>query len=82
MGYIDQEGNYIINPDYADGTDFSEGKAFVVREGEYPICIDRCGKTLFKLDGVKTVEAFHNSTAMKSGNNLIQLAIKSEKTNT
>ena len=63
IGYISSKGKYVISPQYVEGTDFSDGLAFVVTDNSYPICIDKKGNVVFKLNKVNAVEAFNEGLA-------------------
>ena len=62
-GYIDPSGKFVIAPTFANGTNFSEGLAFVTPVKGDPVCIDKTGKVMFKLDKVDAVYPFTEGLA-------------------
>ena len=59
-GYIDNTGNYIIQPLYDFANDFNEGAA-IVTEGDHYLVINTEGTEIFKNDNV--INSFHNGAA-------------------
>lgn len=64
VGYINQRGKFVIPCEYLGGTEFNEGKAFVIIPEMYPTCINKSGKKLFQVDSVEYVHAFSDGFAM------------------
>jgi len=62
-GYIDKQGNYKIQPEYLQGTIFSEGIAFVVKENTEPIALDKNGSVIFTLQNIEEVMILRENLA-------------------
>jgi hypothetical protein len=64
IGYIGKDGNYVIAAEYAHGTPFSEGLAFVMStDGSAPVCIDTKGNAKFTLEQAQGVGPFYKGYA-------------------
>ena len=64
VGYISKKGKFVIPCEYLGGTSFSEGKAFVTGPEMCPMCIDKKGNILFKVDSVEYVYSFSEGYAV------------------
>lgn len=62
-GYIDNKGNFIIQPVYTSAGNFNDGAAVVFADNKYEV-INVKGKVLFKTDG--SINDFHNGMAVFS----------------
>jgi hypothetical protein len=60
-GYIDRAGDFVIQPQYNYGSDFSEGFAIVNDENFYKV-INQSGDVIFQNEG--TIESFQNGMAV------------------
>lgn len=60
-GYIDRSGNYVIEPKYIFGSDFSEGMA-IVYDGNFYKVLNQVGDVLFQNEGM--IESFQNDMAV------------------
>ncbi len=59
-GYKDNKGNIVIEPQYDDASEFSEGAAIVLKNSEY-VFINQSGNELFRID------ADYHSISLKEG---------------
>ncbi len=59
-GYIDGSGNFVIQPQYLYGSDFSEGLA-IINDGNYYKVLNQAGDVLFQNEG--SIEPFQNGMA-------------------
>jgi len=62
-GYINKKGKVIIPYEYKQATYFSEGLAFVLKDGKETICINKKGKTVFTLKQAIEVSTFSDGLA-------------------
>lgn len=60
-GYINEKGDFVIQPVYDDVTNFSEGLAVVNTTGTFKV-IDATGNVIYKSDSY--IEPFHNGAAI------------------
>ncbi len=60
-GYIDHKGDFVIEPTFNYGNDFSEGFAVVSDGSNYEV-IDKNGQSIFKNEGI--IEPFKNGLAV------------------
>lgn len=63
VGYVNTKGDFVIPATYLSGTSFTEDKAFVTLVGESPICIDKLGNVLFKLENAEYANCFSEGLA-------------------
>jgi len=84
-GYVDKNGSFAIEPVFDEASNFSEGQAFVMRSGRLD-CIDRSGRTLFRVpadnaglyfEGLARIGVLHNGSQLmgfidKSGRIVIE----------
>ncbi len=62
-GYLKDDGSYLIEPQFLFATCFSEGLAWVVNEGSYPVAIDMDGKIIVSMPKAVRVRTFHSGLA-------------------